>query len=113
MVANHTGLFPGVFHHDLRGMLEGSAEMHVSPVSILQYTLIASSELPWFGSTQYSPEHHRFLNNNACVCIYTKYISTLWKCVFEILVKIKNGTMSSVMFQQSGSTVDLPLFFCG
>lgn len=58
MAPNHTGLFPGVLHHDLRGMLEGSAEMHVSPVSILQYTLMASSELPWFGSTQYSPVHH-------------------------------------------------------
>lgn len=52
---NHTGLFLEVLHHTLRGMLAGLAEMQVSPVSILQCTLIASSELPWFGSTQYSP----------------------------------------------------------
>lgn len=73
MVPNHTGLFPGVLHHDLRGMLVGLAEMHVSPVSILQYTLMASSELPWFGSTQYSPVRHTvgdFVNNYKRVNIY-------------------------------------------
>lgn len=76
MVPNHTGLVPGVLHHDLRGMLEGSAGMHVSPVSILQYTLIASSALPWFGSTQYSPEQHtvayfQIINNVYSIYIYT------------------------------------------
>lgn len=59
MLPNQTGLFPGALHHDLRGILEGSAEMHVSPVSILQNTFMASSELPWFGSTQYSPVNHK------------------------------------------------------
>lgn len=53
---NHTGLFLEEFHHTLRGMLGGLAEMQVSPVSMLQNTWIASSTLPWFGSTQYSPE---------------------------------------------------------
>lgn len=52
---NHTGLFLEELHHTLRGMLDGLAEMHVSPVSMLQCTLMASSALPWFGSTQYSP----------------------------------------------------------
>lgn len=78
MVLNHTGLFPGVLHHDLRGMLGGSAEMQVSPVSILQYTLMASSELPWFGSTQYSPIYHAghfFFNRTFFyIIMYNRYI---------------------------------------
>lgn len=40
-------------HQALRGMLGGLAEMQVSPVSILQKTLMASFTLPWFGSIQY------------------------------------------------------------
>lgn len=52
---NHTGLFLEELHHTLRGMLDGLAAMQVSPVSMLQCTLMASSALPWFGSTQYSP----------------------------------------------------------
>lgn len=56
LAPNHTGFFPGELHHDFRGMLDGIAEIHVSPVSMLQWTLMASSALPWFGSTQYSPE---------------------------------------------------------
>lgn len=55
LAPNHTGLVPGELHHDFLGMLAGIAEIHVSPVSILQLTLMASSALPWFGSTQYSP----------------------------------------------------------
>ncbi|TNN60264.1 hypothetical protein EYF80_029517 [Liparis tanakae] len=50
----HTGLFLEELHHTLRGMLSGLAEMQVSPVSMLQCTLMASSTLPWFGSTQSS-----------------------------------------------------------
>lgn len=52
---NHTGLFLEELHHTLRGMLDGLAAMQVSPVSMLHCTLMASSALPWFGSTQYSP----------------------------------------------------------
>lgn len=52
---NHTGLFLDELHHTLRGMLDGLAAMQVSPVSMLHCTLMASSVLPWFGSTQYSP----------------------------------------------------------
>ena len=48
----------GDVHQVLRGMLAGLAEMHVSPVSMLQCTLMASSALPWFGSTQNSPAKH-------------------------------------------------------
>lgn len=42
-------------HHVLRGIVEGFAEIQVSPVSMLQYTFIASSTHPWLGSIQYSP----------------------------------------------------------
>lgn len=42
-------------HHVLRGTVDGMAEMQVSPVSMLQYTFIASSTHPWLGSIQYSP----------------------------------------------------------
>lgn len=61
MVApNHTGF--GVLERELhqlfRGMLGGFADTHVSPVSMLQYTLIASFRLPSLGSTQYSPITH-------------------------------------------------------
>ncbi|KAF3842827.1 hypothetical protein F7725_001676 [Dissostichus mawsoni] len=61
---NHTGLFLEVLHHCFRGMLSGLAAMHVSPVSMLQCTLMASSTLPWFGSTQYSPaqQHHQHMH---------------------------------------------------
>jgi len=33
-------------HHVLRGIVDGFAEMQVSPVSMLQYTFIASSTHP-------------------------------------------------------------------
>jgi len=46
------GLGIDFVHHALRGMLAGLAEMQVSPVSILQKTLMASFVLPWFGSNQ-------------------------------------------------------------
>lgn len=42
-------------HHVLRGIVDGFAEIQVSPVSMLQYTFIASSTHPWLGSIQYSP----------------------------------------------------------
>lgn len=68
MVApNHTGF--GVpereLHQLLRGMLEGFADTQVSPVSMLQYTLIASFRLPSLGSTQYSPTAHSEMRDNS------------------------------------------------
>lgn len=42
-------------HQFLRGMLEGLGRMQVSPVSMLQKTLMASMVHPWLGSIQYSP----------------------------------------------------------
>lgn len=42
-------------HQFLRGMLEGLGRTHVSPVSMLQKTLMASMVHPWLGSIQYSP----------------------------------------------------------
>lgn len=59
---NHTGLFLEELHQDLRGMLGGLAEMQVSPLSMLQKTWMASSELPWFGSTQYSPGSQKYFD---------------------------------------------------
>lgn len=38
------------------GMMESLGEMQVSPVSMLQWTLMASRGDPWLGSTQYVPE---------------------------------------------------------
>lgn len=37
------------------GMLDWLGEMQVSPVSMLQWTLMASRADPWLGSTQYMP----------------------------------------------------------
>lgn len=42
-------------HQFLRGMLEGLGRTQVSPVSMLQKTLMASMVQPWLGSIQYSP----------------------------------------------------------
>lgn len=52
---NQTGLLAlgvDLVHQALRGTFEGFAEMQVSPVSMLQNTLMASLVLPWFGSSQ-------------------------------------------------------------
>lgn len=46
---------PGLVHQFFFGTLEGLALRHVSPVSMLQNTLMASSLQPWLGSIQYSP----------------------------------------------------------
>lgn len=69
---NHTGLFLEELHHTLRGMLDGLAEMQVSPVSMLQCTLMASSTLPWFGSTQYSPRRDQDMKGHPG-CSWTPY----------------------------------------
>lgn len=72
---NQIGLPPAAsdeVHHVLRGMLDEFAEMQVSPVSILQYTIIASPTLPWLGSTQYSPVTDKQIQGN----IHGKQIST-------------------------------------
>lgn len=42
-------------HQFLRGMLDGLGRTQVSPVSMLQKTLMASMVHPWLGSIQYSP----------------------------------------------------------
>lgn len=55
---NQTGLLAlglDFVHQDFLGILAGLAEMQVSPLSMLQKTLMESLMLPWFGSIQYSP----------------------------------------------------------
>lgn len=54
---NQTCFFSGpeVVHQFFCGTLLGVALIQVSPVSILQYTFIASNLQPWLGSIQYSP----------------------------------------------------------
>lgn len=55
---NQTGLLAlglDFVHQDFLGILGGLAEMQVSPLSMLQKTLMESLMLPWFGSIQYSP----------------------------------------------------------
>lgn len=52
---NQTGLLAmrlDLDHQDFLGKLAGLAEMQVSPLFMLQKTLMASLELPWFGSIQ-------------------------------------------------------------
>lgn len=58
-IPNQTGLLElglDFVHQDFLGTVAGLAEMQVSPVSILQKTLMASPVLPPSGSIQYSPE---------------------------------------------------------
>lgn len=46
------------------GMLDSLGEMQVSPVSMLQWTLMASRADPWLGSIQYTPVAERPNNFN-------------------------------------------------
>lgn len=52
------GMLEREVHQFFRGILAGLAGIHVSPISMLQYTWMASLRLPSFGSIQYSPVIH-------------------------------------------------------
>ncbi len=55
---NGFGMLEREVHQFFRGILAGLAGIHVSPISMLQYTWMASLGLPSFGSIQYSPVIH-------------------------------------------------------
>lgn len=111
---NHTGLFLEELHHTLRGMLDGLAVMQVSPVSMLQCTWMASSTLPWFGSTQYSPTQQN--DQELWTCNFWPHPWFIWHDSDTYSISLTQGWAQTLFYSRHADKATCRcfhrLFFC-